>query len=70
MQEQRSLDVVLFREQARCRVILEIYKGIGAAGVFGATRTRNALRRSENAVANNDLVEMCASYNMLQAIVP
>ncbi len=46
------------KEQARCRELLAVYKGLGDAGWFGAMVIEQLLAAMDQAVIENDIVKM------------
>lgn len=56
----------LLAEQQRCRVLLEVYAGIGPAGAFGAAMIRQDLADAEAAIMSGDVVAMLRAYEALR----
>lgn len=54
------------RQQARCRELLRVYRGLGPAGSFGALMIEQALQRADRAVIGGDIVEILRSYQELK----
>lgn len=55
-------------EQKRCRELLEAYRNIGSAGIFGAMCIEAALHRADLAMASGDVVEILRSYEELKGL--
>jgi hypothetical protein len=54
------------KEQARVRELLEEYKSIGQAGVFGAYMIEGVLQRAEKAAISGDIVAIIESFKELK----
>jgi hypothetical protein len=54
------------QELDRNRELLQEYKNIGPAGMFGATMIQNAIKTAEKAIAHGDTIQMLKSYNELK----
>ena len=54
------------RECNRCRELVEDYKSIGTAGVFGRAMIEADIREGEAAIASGDVVRCVAAYKALQ----
>lgn len=63
-----TLGEALPKEQARVREILEHYKAIGPAGIFGATIIEVALSEADKAIISGDIVKMIGAYNELREL--
>jgi hypothetical protein len=63
-----TLGDALPEEQARCRELLEQYRGIGPAGAFGAAMIEAALRKADVAVMSGDLLAMIVAYQRLKEL--
>lgn len=56
------------KEQARCREVLEMYREIGPAGMFGAAMIEATLREADEAAMSGDLVRMMRAYEAMKEI--
>lgn len=56
------------KEQARLRELLPLYRGIGPAGIFGATMIEMTLQRADQAAISGDLVAMLRCYQEMREI--
>lgn len=63
-----SLAEALPLEQARVREVLELFKSIGPAGMFGAAMIETSLRAADKAAASGDVVAMLRAYQDLKGI--
>lgn len=53
-------------EQARCRELLSVYRGLGPVGQFAAVLIEDMLKRADQAVIAGDLVDMIRIYKEMQ----
>ena len=63
-----SLAEALPKEQARVREVLQQYRDIGPAGIFGAVMIEQSLKAADQAVMSGDLVAMMRCYEDLKGI--
>ena len=56
------------KEQERVRTILGYFKGIGPAGMFGATMIEDLLRRADQAAISGDVVAMLRTYQEMKEV--
>lgn len=63
-----SLAEALPLEQARVREVLEAFKSIGPAGMFGAAMIEASLRAADQAASSGDVVAMLRAYQDLKGI--
>lgn len=61
-----SLGTEFPKMQAHCRELLQTYRDIGAAGVFGATMIEQTLREADAAAISGDVVEMLRVYKKMK----
>jgi hypothetical protein len=66
--ESKNLMDGLFDEMNRCRELLKEYEAIGSAGIFGATMIKMDIAKAEQAIRNNDVVQMLIAYEALKEI--
>lgn len=50
----------------RNRELLNLYKSIGTAGLFGATMIARDIKSGEDAIKSMDTIEMLTVYNTLK----
>jgi len=62
-----SLAEAFPKEQARCRELLQAYRDIGPAGMFGAAHIEAVLRAADRAAASGDVIAMLQAYEAMQA---
>jgi hypothetical protein len=65
--EQKTLMDGMFDEMSRAREILKMYEEI-PQGAFGASMIRQTIQRAEQAIKDNDVVEMVISFQQLKEI--
>ena len=61
-----SLGTEFPKEQARCRDLLKVYRGLGGVGAFGATMIEQVLRKADKAAAESDVVEMLRAFEEMK----
>lgn len=61
-----SLATELPEEIDRNRKLLELYKGIGPAGAFGAAFIDQDIKAGVNALASGDVIQMLQAYKKLK----
>lgn len=54
------------QEQERCRTLLKAYNDIGPPGKFGHAAISAVLKRADEAVAQQDTVEMIRCFGEMQ----
>lgn len=56
----------LLSELNRNRQLLQEYKNIGPAGMFGAAFIQQAITRGEQAIKEGDVIKMISAYSELK----
>jgi hypothetical protein len=56
----------LLKERDRVKELLEEYKGIGAAGMFGSSMLTHLIQRADRCISSGDVIEMLQVYSELK----
>lgn len=68
MDESKNLIASILKEIDRTEKVLELYKGIGPAGIFGAFMIEERVEAAKSAIASGDVISMLIIYKELKAI--